>query len=55
MVATYRRLLALVLLSLTLAAGLTVVPTSPAYAAGYSAPLQTAIADLTVASEVRTG
>ena len=52
MVATYRRLLALLVLGLV--AALLASPT-PAYAAGYSAPLRTAISDLTVSAEVRTG
>jgi hypothetical protein len=42
------------LVTLALACGLVAVPQS-AHAAEYSAPLTTAIADLTVATEVRTG
>src|SRR5688500_2045615 len=45
---------ALLLLAPFLALGLVVVP-APAFADSYSAPLTTAIADLTVASAVRTG
>ncbi len=58
MVVLHRRLLVLWILALGLAlsvsAVLVVAPT-PAYAAGYSAPLRTAISDLKVAGEVRTG
>lgn len=42
-------------LTATVTAGLLVGLPSPAHAASYSAPLGTAIADLPVASEVRTG
>jgi hypothetical protein len=49
-----RRLLVSFGFVLSVVAGLMAVP-SPAYADTYSAPLQTAIADLTVATEVRTG
>lgn len=44
----------LLLLAPFLAVGLVAVPT-PAFADSYSAPLTTAVADLSVASEVRTG
>lgn len=54
MVVIQRRLLVLVVLAFGLLSGLVSVGT-PAYAAGYSAPLQTAIGDLTVSTEVRTG
>ena len=49
-----RRLLVSLCLLGPVAAGVMGAP-APAYADTYSAPLQTAIADLTVASEVRTG
>ena len=49
-----QRLLTFLVVSIALATGLVSVG-SPAHAAGYSAPLQTAIADLVVSSEVRTG
>ncbi|WP_300400029.1 HNH endonuclease family protein [Nocardioides sp.] len=49
-----RRLIALLVLTLGVVSALVAMPAA-AYAAGYSAPLQTAIADLTVSSEVRTG
>jgi hypothetical protein len=42
-------------IGLVVAAVPVVAVPSPAYADTYSAPLQTAIADLSVASEVRTG
>ncbi len=54
MLAIRRRLLALVVLGVGLSSTLVAVG-APAYAAGYSAPLQTAISDLSVSSEVRTG
>lgn len=50
----YARALARLLAPLVVAAGLAGVPTA-AHAASYSAPLMTAIADLPVATEVRTG
>ncbi len=49
-----RRLLVSLGLLAGVAAGVIAVP-SAAYADTYSAPLQTAIADLPVATEVRTG
>ena len=49
-----RRLLVSIGLVVAAAVPVVAVP-SPAYADTYSAPLQTAIADLSVASEVRTG
>lgn len=54
MIAIPRRLLAALLLALLTVSAVVSAP-SPAYAAGYSAPLRTAIADLAVAGEVRTG
>jgi hypothetical protein len=53
---SYRRALTRLLVPLAVAGGLVAVPTTPSSAAAdYSAPLMTAIADLPVATEVRTG
>ena len=49
------RLIGSLLTTVALAAGTLTVTAAPAQAASYSAPLRTAISQLTVASEVRTG